>query len=110
MINFFREGGFGMWAILIGAVATFGLALTRPRAARPGIFATGCVLSLVLGMFGMASGMVAVSHGYAHFPDRVAALAEGLRELSNNGTFAAGLAILQGAMALVTARGAAREA
>ena len=62
----------------------------------------GAFASVVLGMLGMAMGMVAVSKGVAHFPDKGAAVAEGLGELSNNGSFGAILATVLGIAAMLT--------
>jgi uncharacterized membrane protein len=108
MMDYMREGGFGMWLMLAAAVATFVTAALRPREARPGIFVVGCIASLVLGMLGLSTGLVAVANHYHRFPEPLAALATGLRELSHNGTFAALLAMAQGLAALITGRAVAK--
>ena len=101
-MDYMRNGGMGMWLMLITALIVAGLAATRPREARSGVLAKGCVVILMQGMLGMATGMMAVSAKYDRFPDKTAAIAEGLGELANNGTFSAILFTLLGIAALVT--------
>lgn len=101
MMDYMREGGWGMWAILITAIATIAITVTRPKEKRVGALLGGCVALLMSGMLGMATGMVAVSHNYAKFPDKVDAVAAGLGELANNGTFAGALVAVLGIAALV---------
>ena len=109
-MNYFRDGGFGMWLMLAGFLATVVIAVVRPRVARPGILAVGCIAQVILGMLGMATGMLAVAHYFTRNPDANAAVvAQGLGELANNGTFGATLAAILGIAALVTGRGAAKE-
>ena len=110
MMNFFRDGGFNMWILLAAAIATCVVAATRPREARPGVFVVGVITSLIFGLLGISTGLVAVATHYHQFPgDPLANLATGLRELSNNGTFAATLAMFQGLAALVTGRMVAKS-
>ena len=104
MMDFMRAGGITMWVMLIAAIATLGIAFTRPRAMRPTVLAGGAVVSIGLGLLGMAMGMAAVSSNYHRFPDKIAALGEGLGELSNNGSLAVALACVLGVVALVTRR------
>jgi hypothetical protein len=101
MMEYMRDGGWGMWGILIAAIATVAVTATRPKERRVAALMGGCIAVLMMGMLGMATGMVAVSHGYQKFPDKVEALAVGLGELSNNGTFAGGLVALLGIAAIV---------
>lgn len=101
MMDYMRDGGFGMWAILITAIAAAAIAATRPREKRVGALMGGCIAVLMQGMFGMATGMVAVSRNYMKFPEKVDAVAAGLGELANNGTFAGGLVLVLGVWALV---------
>jgi hypothetical protein len=110
MLNYMREGGFGMWLLLAAALVTCGLAATRTARARPAILVAGCITSLMLGLLGLSLGLAAVSAQYGRFPDPVAAIGQGLGELSHNGTFAAALAALQGIAALVAAHHADRDA
>jgi hypothetical protein len=101
MMDYFREGGWGMWAILITAIATLAITVMRPKEKRVGALVGGCIALLMGGMLGMATGMVAVSRNYAKFPDKTDAVAAGLGELANNGTFAGSLVALFGLAALV---------
>lgn len=100
MMEYFRDGGWGMWGILIAAIATVAVTFLRPKEKRVGTLMGGCIAVLVAGMMGMATGMEAVSAHYMKFPDKVEALGQGLGELANNGTFAAILAALLGVGAL----------
>lgn len=104
MMDFMRDGGASMWLILASAIATVAIAATRAERARPVVLLAGCILVLAEGLAGMALGMVAVQRNYAQFPDpdKIRVIAQGLSELSNNGTFAAALALALGLAALVT--------
>ncbi len=95
MMNFMRDGGFGMWATLLAAIGTFVVGHIRPRESRSRIFTFGAIVSLASGLLGMATGLMAVAAHYNHFPQPLEALAMGLRELSNNGVFGAALAVIQ---------------
>lgn len=109
-MNYFRDGGFGMWLMLASFLATVVVAIVRPRVARPGIFTVGCIAQLIEGMFGMAMGMMAVAHYVGRNPDATAQIVgQGLGELANNGTFGAGLASTLGIAALLTGRSAAND-
>lgn len=110
MMDFMRAGGMGMWLLLVSAIATFAVAFTRPRDKRHGILFGGAVISIALGMLGMSTGMVAVANNFDKFPDKVAALGQGLGELSNNGSFAVGLAFVLFVVGLVAKRGASAAA
>jgi len=101
MIEFMRDGGWGMWAILIAGIATVAITVTRSPDRRVAALTGGCIAVLMAGMLGMATGMVAVSRGYLKFPDKVDAVAQGLGELSNNGTFAAMIVAGLGLAAMV---------
>ena len=90
-----------MWGILIAAIATVAVTFLRPKEKRVGTLMGGCIAVLMMGMMGMATGMEAVSVGYAKFPDKVDAVAQGLGELANNGTFAAILVTVLGLLAVV---------
>ena len=104
MMDFMRAGGFSMWLMLVAAIATLAVAFTRARDKRQGILFGGAVISIALGMLGMSTGMVAVAQNFNSFPDKVAALGEGLGELSNNGTFAVILAFLLFVVGLASKR------
>ena len=108
-MDYMREGGWGMWAMLITALFVAGWAAARPNAARSRVLGKGAVVILMQGMLGMATGMMAVSRHYEMFPDKNAAIAGGLGELANNGTFAAILFTLLGVASLVTEQRAARS-
>lgn len=92
MMDYMRNGGINMWIMLIAAIAIAVIAATRPAGARSGALSAGCALMLILGMFGLSTGLMAVSSKYHQFPDKLAAIGEGLGELANNGTFSAVLA------------------
>ena len=102
MMEFMRDGGVSMWVLLVSAIATAGVAASRPGPGRPVVLLAGCILALAEGTLGMAAGMNAVAAHYAQFPDKAGAIAEGLRELSNNGTFGGAIALALGIAALVT--------
>jgi hypothetical protein len=103
MLTYFQEGGYAMWMILAVAVASLATAGTARGQRRCRALWLGSYGALIAGVFGMAVGMVAVSRNIARYADKGAAVAEGLGELSNNGTFAAvlatGLAVLAVALA-----------
>jgi len=103
-MDFMRDGGFNMWLLVFAAVATVVVAVIRKPDERALTFLCGCIISLILGFLGISTGLQAVAAGYTKFPEPLAALAMGLRELSNNGILAALLATLQGMAALVTRR------
>jgi hypothetical protein len=114
MMDYMRNGGFNMWLLLATAVGVAAFAFTRPADRRSGVLQAGVIALLAEGLFGMATGMVAVASKYPLFaaaaPDRAYLVAQGLSELSNNGTFAGILGALLGAAAVVTARRAAPRA
>jgi hypothetical protein len=102
MIEFMSEGGWSMWFMLISAIAVVVIAALRSPKARPQILLAGCILTIIESILGMATGMAAVANHYDQFPDKVGAVAAGLSELSNNGTFGAALALALGIAAIVT--------
>jgi hypothetical protein len=102
MMDYMREGGWGMWLMLISAIAVTVIAAMKSPKARPPILLAGCILTIIESILGMATGMVAVAKHYDRFPDKVGAVAEGLSELSNNGTFGAVIAFAFGIAAVVT--------
>jgi hypothetical protein len=101
MNEYMREGGINMWVMLITAVAVVAIAATRRGEARPRVLSGGCVLLMLEGMFGLSTGMMAISRKYSAFPDPTAAIAGGLGELANNGTFSACLALALGVASVV---------
>ena len=105
-MDYMREGGWGMWALLITALFVTGWAAAGPKEARSRALSIGCMVVLMEGMLGMATGMMVVSRKYELFADKSAAIAGGLGELANNGTFAAVLFTLLGIGALLTSKGA----
>ncbi len=104
MMEYMRNGGFPMWAMLITAIGVAIYGATRPKADRPGVFLAGILVSVMHGILGMATGMEAVAAGIESRPHENAGelVAMGLGELANNGTFSIGLAILFGLACLVT--------
>lgn len=108
MLDFFRDGGFNMWLLLLSFIATVVLAAGRKGDDRVAVLVGGCIVSLILGLLGISMGLIAVATNYQRFPEPLAALAQGLNELSNNGTFGALLATLQG-MGAIVARSKSRE-
>lgn len=102
MMEYMAEGGWGMWLMLISTIAVAVIAAMRGKKARPPILLAGCILVIIESILGMATGMVAVSQKYDKFPDKLDAVATGLGELSNNGTFGAALALALGIAAVVT--------
>ena len=103
MITYFQDGGFGMWLILIIALGSVAVAVASKAERRTKALWLGSYGALVAGVLGMSAGMVAVRNNISLFADKGAAVAQGLGELSNNGSFAAILAFVLGVAALVTA-------
>lgn len=103
MITYFQNGGYGMFAILIVAIVATAVAVARKGEARSRTLWLGSYGCTVSGVFGMAVGMTAVSANIGRFADKGAAVAQGLGELSNNGTFAVACATLLGLAALALA-------
>src|SRR5262245_48661561 len=101
MMDYMREGGWAMWAMVICAIAVVVLAIFRGPNARPRVLLAGCILAIIQGMLGMATGMEAVASHYDRFSDKTGAVAEGLGELANNGTLGGGLALAFGLAALI---------
>ena len=111
MLTYFQDGGFSMWLILLVSIASVAVAMASKGPRRARVFALGSYAALISGVFGMAMGMVAVSHNIARFADKGAAVAQGLGELSNNGTFAAALSLVLALAAVATSpRGETRAA
>lgn len=100
MMNYMREGGWGMWAILVCAIATVAITAMRSKEKRVSALMGGCIAVLMAGMLGMATGLNAVSANAEKFPDKLDAIRVGLGELANNGTFAGFLVVLLGGAAL----------
>ena len=110
MMTYMCEGGWSMWAMLISAIAVVALAVVRGPKARPRILLAGCILAIIQSILGMATGMTAVAMHYESFADKTGAIAGGLSELANNGTFGGALALVFGIAALVTYERAADKA
>ena len=102
MMNYFRDGGWNMWLLLIIFFFSAGLAAARPKAQRSGILGKGAITVLASGILGLATGMQAVSAHVGQFPDKAEAIGIGLGELANNGTFAFTLFVILGVGSLVT--------
>lgn len=103
MMNFMREGGISMWLMLATALGAFAFAATRTKPQRPAVLVTGCLAVMIESLLGLSTGMLMVSRVAPRLPDPTAAIAEGLGELSHNGTFGAALAALLGVGALIAA-------
>jgi len=105
-MNYMHEGGWGMWALLVTSIGIAVWGVTRPKAERSAVFSAGVLVALAEGILGMATGMEAVASHLAarggEYPDKGAAVAMGLGELANNGTFAVFFAALFGLAALLT--------
>lgn len=106
MMNYMREGGYGMWMILVTSIAVAAWGLTRPKSERSSVFLAGCIVALIQGILGLSTGMEAVARHMAergsHYPDQGAVVAIGLGELANNGTFAVFFAAAFGLAAILT--------
>ena len=61
MMEYFRNGGFVMWVMLIAAIASAGIAATRNKHERAKVLVIGSVTSIALGVLGLSFGMMAVS-------------------------------------------------
>ncbi len=109
-MEFMRDGGFGMWLMLAAFVAAGALAARAKPADRARVLERGGSSVLMLGVLGMAMGMVAVSQKSASFPSQTEAIAMGLGELANNGILAAILFVLLQVGALAVGRSTAQPA
>lgn len=110
MMTYFQAGGFSMWMILVVAVAAIAVAVAKKGPSRARALWIGSYGCVVTGVFGLAFGMNAVSAHIGRFADKGAAVAQGLGELANNGTFAAILATLLGVAAILVSRANKEEA
>ena len=104
MTQFFVEGGFSMWIILFGGLATAAAATVLGRERRSRILQAGAFFVLLASVFGLSMGMSAVSAHAPNFPDPAAAAIIGLGELAHNGTFGAAVALALWIASLVTHR------
>jgi len=100
-MEFMRDGGSSMWLMVFAAVTSVVVAFARKPEERAVTLLAGCVVSVIFAVLGMSLGMQAVAAQYTRFPEPLAAVAQGLRELSNNGLLGAMLATLQGMGALI---------
>jgi hypothetical protein len=89
-MEFMRNGGVNMWAMVVAFLAILVLGLRAKAERREKIFDRGAVSILMLGMLGMAAGMIATSKA-GSLPSETAGqiTAIGLGELANNGVLAA---------------------
>jgi hypothetical protein len=89
-MEFMRNGGVNMWAMVVAFLAVLALGLRAKAEKRERIFDRGAVSILMLGMLGMAAGMIATSKA-GSLPSESAGqiTAIGLGELANNGVLAA---------------------
>lgn len=89
-MEFMRNGGVNMWAMVVAFLAILVLGLRAKAERREKIFDRGAVSILMLGMLGMATGMIATSKA-GSLPGETAGqiTATGLGELANNGVLAA---------------------
>jgi hypothetical protein len=106
-MEFMRDGGMGMWALVAAFVAIGVLALRAKAEDRGRVFDRGGAAILMLGILGMAMGMVAVSNHVATAENAGQLTAVGLGELANNGILAAILFGLLQVAAIFTAKRAA---
>jgi len=103
-MEFMRDGGMGMWAMVAAFVAVGALALRAKAEDRGRIFDRGGAAILMLGILGMATGMVAVSKHVAGAENAGQLTAIGLGELANNGILAAVLFVVLQVGAMFTAK------
>jgi hypothetical protein len=99
MLEYFRDGGWGMWAILVTGIVTAALAKTKKGPGVHRVLFAGAIVTIAEGMLGMATGMGAVQRYVTSQPasDELAKIvAQGLGELANNGTFSFLIAALLG--------------
>lgn len=89
-MEFMRNGGVNMWAMVVAFLAILVLGLRAKAERREKILDRGAVSILMLGMLGMATGMIATSKA-GSLPSETAGqiTAIGLGELANNGVLAA---------------------
>jgi hypothetical protein len=106
-MDFMRDGGINMWAMVFAFVAVVLLALRAKAESRARIFDRGGVSILMLGMLGMATGMITVSKHVATAENAGQLTAVGLGELANNGVLAAVLFVGLQVAAIASAKRAA---
>ena len=94
MIQYFVEGGYSMILILATALAAPTLALLRKGPARAEVLSQAAVLVLLEGLFGVASNMEAVADYLRAHPEEPDAVAQGIGEAMNAGTFATAVALV----------------
>ena len=93
MLNFMHEGGFGMWAILIAAVASLATAVVRRRkGGRAGLH--GALACLALGALSFSTGLYNTVAAATAAANTSEILCIGIRESANNTLFGAALALL----------------
>ena len=108
MMDYMREGGIGMWLMLVTALATGGYAAAQKGERRAFPLAVGSALVVIEGILGLSTGMLAVSRNAGRFPDKAQAIAEGLGELANNGTLAVALSLTLGLWAVLARESASK--
>jgi hypothetical protein len=111
MIQYFQEGGWSMWAILLTAIVTSVVAGMRSGKGRASALWAGGIVAIAQGLLGISQNLATVSRYCAAHPGENLGelIGQGIGESSHAGTFAAGVALLLGLAGYVFHLKAERE-
>lgn len=104
-MEFFAEGGWGMWATLAFFVGGGALAIARRTRGGERIAFGAAVAVVASGLLGFSTGLHATAMYVSRLPveEQAEMLSIGMRESSNNTIFAGALAIALGLLGLALA-------
>lgn len=106
MIDFMREGGFGMWLTLIFFGAGMVAAIVRRKTDGTSWANAAAIATLSSGLLGMSTGLYLTVAAAAAAGQSAEVLGIGIRESVNNTVFAAILALVLAAVGMAFRRGA----
>lgn len=112
MLQFMREGGWGMWAVLLVSVGWAVAAVSRRNGDGARIAALGAIASVALGLLGFATGLYNVLRavGAAPAAEKTEWLVVGLGEAIHNVTLSGFAALLLVGVATAVGRAGERPA
>ena len=95
MSTFMHEGGMGMWAVLLVALVSCGVAIYRRKLGGSRHALHGALACLGLGVLGFSTGLynTVAAAGRVAATQSTEILIIGIRESANNTVFGAGLAL-----------------
>lgn len=100
MIEFFREGGFGMWLTLIFFTAALAVAIVRRRTDGVSWALGGAVATLGSSLIGVSTGLYMTVAAAAEAGHSAEILGIGIRESVNNTVFGGILALVLATVAV----------